>query len=83
MCMLATLPSPVAPSLELQLALLPRVPPNSAYSNSFVNLAIFKPDVEREKVASIIGKEAEELTHLFCIVSVMCVLGVYRWLCWL
>jgi hypothetical protein len=41
----------------------------SAYSNSFVNLAIFKPDVERSKVADIIGKEAEELTHLFCVVS--------------
>lgn len=41
----------------------------SAYSNSFVNLAIFKPDVERSRVADIIGKEAEELTHLFCVVS--------------
>lgn len=41
----------------------------SAYSNSFVNLAIFKPDVERSKVAGIIGKEAEELTHLFCVVG--------------
>jgi hypothetical protein len=41
----------------------------SAYSNSFVNLAIFKPDVERSKVADIIGQEAEELTHLFCVVS--------------
>jgi hypothetical protein len=41
----------------------------SAYSNSFVNLAIFKPDVERSRVADIIGNEAEELTHLFCVVS--------------
>lgn len=42
----------------------------SAYSNSFVNLAIFKPDVERSRVAAIIGKQAEELTHLFCVVRV-------------
>lgn len=41
---------------------------HSAYSNSFVNLAIFKPDVERERVARIIGREAEELVHRFCVV---------------
>lgn len=43
----------------------------SAYSNSFVNLAIFKPNEERSKVADIIGKEAEELTHLFCVVRAL------------
>eukprot|EP00878_Enallax_costatus_P034650 GHUV01038434.1.p1 GENE.GHUV01038434.1~~GHUV01038434.1.p1 ORF type:complete len:172 (+),score=9.40 GHUV01038434.1:169-684(+) len=42
---------------------------HSAYSNSFVNLAIFQPDVERSRLAGLIGPEAEELTHLFCIVS--------------
>ncbi|KAF8071345.1 Eef1akmt4 [Scenedesmus sp. PABB004] len=41
---------------------------HSAYSNSFVNLAIFKPDVERRRVAELIGDAAEELTHLFCVV---------------
>jgi hypothetical protein len=47
----------------------PAAPPCSAYSNSFVNLAIFKPDVERSRVAAIIGDEAEQLTHLFCVVG--------------
>jgi hypothetical protein len=40
-----------------------------AYSNSFVNLAIFKPDVERSRVADLIGPEAEQLTYRFCVVS--------------
>jgi hypothetical protein len=39
-----------------------------AYSNSFVNLAIFKPDVERSRVVQLIGPEAEQLTHRFCVV---------------
>jgi hypothetical protein len=34
---------------------------HSAYSNSYVNLAIFKPDTGRETVRSAVGTEAEEL----------------------
>eukprot|EP00249_Psilotum_nudum_P021911 c28296_g1_i2 orf=227-1543(-) len=41
---------------------------HSCYSNSFVNLAIFEPDVGRQTVGDIIGDLAEELVHLFCIV---------------
>ncbi|ELR14079.1 tetratricopeptide repeat domain containing protein [Acanthamoeba castellanii str. Neff] len=39
---------------------------HSAYSNSYVNLAIFKPDTGRETVRSAVGNEAEELIHFFC-----------------
>jgi hypothetical protein len=42
---------------------------HSAYSNSYVNLAVFKPEVERSRVAELVGHEAEELIHLFCVVS--------------
>lgn len=41
---------------------------HSAYSNSYVNLAIFQPNVDRQKVRDLIGDEAEELVHMFCIV---------------
>eukprot|EP00249_Psilotum_nudum_P009786 c22152_g2_i1 orf=53-769(+) len=41
---------------------------HSCYSNSFVNLTIFEPDVSRETVRDIIGDVAEQLVHLFCIV---------------
>uniref|UniRef100_A0A0E0LTA7 DUF6817 domain-containing protein n=1 Tax=Oryza punctata TaxID=4537 RepID=A0A0E0LTA7_ORYPU len=41
---------------------------HSAYSNSYVNLAIFQPDVGREHVRGIIGAQAERLVHLFCVV---------------
>lgn len=41
---------------------------HSAYSNSYVNLAIFEPDVSRGHVADVVGPEAERLVHLFCIV---------------
>ncbi|KAL2629848.1 hypothetical protein R1flu_014534 [Riccia fluitans] len=41
---------------------------HSAYSNSYVNLAIFAPDTGRGVVRDLIGSEAEELTHWFCIV---------------
>ncbi|KAL3687749.1 hypothetical protein R1sor_014058 [Riccia sorocarpa] len=41
---------------------------HSAYSNSYVNLAIFPPDTGRGVVRDLIGAEAEELTHWFCIV---------------
>jgi len=39
---------------------------HSAYSNSYVNLAIFKENEDRNRVADIIGKDAEELVYLFC-----------------
>lgn len=41
---------------------------HSAYSNSIVNLAIFKPDIDRQVVRDLIGSEAEELVHMYCIV---------------
>ncbi|KQK02095.1 uncharacterized protein LOC100827583 [Brachypodium distachyon] len=41
---------------------------HSAYSNSYVNLAIFEPDVGRAHVAGVVGAEAERLVHLFCVV---------------
>eukprot|EP00252_Welwitschia_mirabilis_P000139 TRINITY_DN100_c0_g1_i4.p1 TRINITY_DN100_c0_g1~~TRINITY_DN100_c0_g1_i4.p1 ORF type:complete len:188 (-),score=21.00 TRINITY_DN100_c0_g1_i4:408-971(-) len=41
---------------------------HSAYSNSYVNLAIFEPDVGRSTVRDLIGEAAEELVHMFCIV---------------
>ncbi|CAM6009956.1 unnamed protein product [Sphagnum balticum] len=41
---------------------------HSAYSNSYVNLAIFEPNVERSKVRDLVGEAAEELIHFFCIV---------------
>lgn len=41
---------------------------HSAYSNSYVNLAIFAPDVDRNVVRDLIGDEAEALVHLFCVV---------------
>lgn len=41
---------------------------HSAYSNSYVNLAIFDPSTGRDVVRSHVGEEAESLIHLFCIV---------------
>ncbi|XP_054825028.1 uncharacterized protein LOC129322716 isoform X1 [Prosopis cineraria] len=41
---------------------------HSAYSNSYVNLAIFDPSTGRETVRSHVGDEAERLIHLFCVV---------------
>jgi hypothetical protein len=41
---------------------------HSSYSNSYVNLAIFEPDVSRDRVRAIIGDAAERLVHLFCVV---------------
>ncbi|KAI4975330.1 hypothetical protein ZWY2020_048937 [Hordeum vulgare] len=40
---------------------------HSAYSISYVNLAIFEPDVGRTRVAAVVGDEAERLVHLFCV----------------
>ncbi|KAI4983368.1 hypothetical protein ZWY2020_023860 [Hordeum vulgare] len=41
---------------------------HSAYFISYVNLAIFEPDVGRARVAAVVGDEAERLVHLFCVV---------------
>ena len=41
---------------------------HSSYSNSYVNLAIFEPDVSRARVRGIVGADAERLVHLFCVV---------------
>lgn len=39
---------------------------HSAYSNSYVNLAIFKAGVDRELVKEDCGAEAEDLIYKFC-----------------
>ncbi|CAL9149764.1 uncharacterized protein LOC135617492 [Musa acuminata AAA Group] len=41
---------------------------HSAYSNSYVNLAIFDPGTGRDRVRDLVGIPAERLIHLFCIV---------------
>lgn len=41
---------------------------HSAYSNSYVNLAIFDPNTGRDVVRGHVGEAAERLIHLFCIV---------------
>ncbi|KAM7463248.1 hypothetical protein LguiA_031369 [Lonicera macranthoides] len=41
---------------------------HSAYSNSYVNLAIFDPSTGRDTVSNHVGEAAERLIHLFCIV---------------
>jgi len=42
---------------------------HSAYSNSYVNLAIFKEGEERSLVRSLLGEDAEEMVYLFCRIS--------------
>ncbi|KAK1438054.1 hypothetical protein QVD17_03857 [Tagetes erecta] len=42
---------------------------HSAYSNSYVNLAIFDPSTGRDVVRNHVGEEAERLIHLFCVVN--------------
>lgn len=42
---------------------------HSAYSNSYVNLALFDPLNERGVMTQLIGPDAEELVHLFCIID--------------
>jgi hypothetical protein len=42
---------------------------HSAYSNSYVNLALFDPDLERETMKELIGPEAEDLVYLFCTIN--------------
>lgn len=41
---------------------------HSAYSNSYVNLAIFDADADRSNLAEAMGSEAEALTHKFCVI---------------
>ncbi|KAG2665276.1 hypothetical protein I3760_15G000800 [Carya illinoinensis] len=41
---------------------------HSAYSNSYVNLAIFDPSTGRDVVRGHVGEAAERLIHLFCVV---------------
>ena len=42
---------------------------HSAYSNSYVNLALYDPSTERHIMKDLVGEEAEELVHLFCIID--------------
>ena len=39
---------------------------HSAYSNSFVSMNCFDPKADRVRVASLVGREAEELVYKFC-----------------
>lgn len=41
---------------------------HSAYSNSYVNLAIFDPSTGRDVVRDHVGEAAESFIHLFCVV---------------
>jgi len=44
---------------------------HSAYSNSYVNLALFDPNTEAERkvMQRMVGPVAEDLVHLFCIID--------------
>jgi len=42
---------------------------HSAFSNSYVNLALFDPDTERVIVEKLIGDEAENYVYLFCTID--------------
>jgi hypothetical protein len=42
---------------------------HSAYSNSYVNLALFDPETERDLMRQLIGEDAEEVVYLFCIIN--------------
>ncbi|OZJ01742.1 hypothetical protein BZG36_05187 [Bifiguratus adelaidae] len=42
---------------------------HSAYSNSYVNLAVFRAKEERGRVRALLGEEAEALVYLFCIID--------------
>lgn len=42
---------------------------HSAYSNSYVNLALYDPNTERDVMKELIGGEAEDFVHLFCIID--------------
>jgi hypothetical protein len=44
---------------------------HSAYSNSYVNLALFDPneEVDRNLMKKLVGEKAEDLIHMFCIID--------------
>ncbi|KAI2513999.1 hypothetical protein MHU86_383 [Fragilaria crotonensis] len=44
---------------------------HSAYSNSYVNLALFDPneEAERDLMMKLVGEKAEDLIHMFCIID--------------
>ena len=42
---------------------------HSAYSNSYVNLALYNITTDREIMREMIGEEAEEIVHLFCVID--------------
>ncbi|GKY97464.1 hypothetical protein MPSEU_000704800 [Mayamaea pseudoterrestris] len=42
---------------------------HSAYSNSYVNLALYDPNTERDIMKELVGDQAEELVHMFCIID--------------
>lgn len=42
---------------------------HSAYSNSYVNLALFNVNTERTIMKKLIGNDAEEIVYLFCIIN--------------
>jgi len=42
---------------------------HSAYSNSYVNLALYDPVIERDSIASLVGEEAEAVVYTFCIID--------------
>jgi hypothetical protein len=42
---------------------------HSAYSNSYVNLALFDPQKDRYQMQSLVGRDAEELIHTFCTID--------------
>jgi hypothetical protein len=44
---------------------------HSAYSNSYVNLALFDPNQEAERnlMKKLVGERAEDLIHMFCVID--------------
>ena len=44
---------------------------HSAYSNSYVNLALFDPEQESERdvMKTLVGSDAEEIIYLFCVID--------------
>lgn len=42
---------------------------HSTYSNSFVNLALLSPNADRGILRDLIGDDAEDLVHHFCIIN--------------
>lgn len=42
---------------------------HSAYSNSYVNLALYDPQTERKIMQELIGNKAEDLVYMYCIID--------------